>query len=173
MNKKILGIALTVFFLTMMVAPAMAKGPKKIPVTMEMSGAYYNPPPTEAVWTSGNTKHGRGFTGGWEQWDIMIEEELFLAGSLETTYGSYNVNLKNGHGMIMRKMIITFDGGTFEGNNIQNGIIQMMGPTQAFPRLVDGTVHAVFHGTGDYLGWTIVVTVEQPGAIREAYLLIP
>ena len=94
-----------------------------------------------------------------------------MTGSLETYYGDYNVNLENGHGVIRRKMVITFDDGTFEGINIQHGIISMMGGV--FPRLTEGNVHAVFHGTGDYLGWTFVVTVEQPGSIREAYLLIP
>jgi hypothetical protein len=169
-NRKILRISVALIFVAMLVAPVLAKSPKKIPVTNPMSGSYWIPPPPEEVWTSGNVQHGRGFTGGWASWGIE-GDGVSLSGSLETYYGDYNVNLENGHGIIRRKMVITFDGGTFEGNNIQHGIIQMMGGV--FPALVDGTVHAIFHGTGDYQGWTLVVTVEQPGSIREAYLLIP
>ena len=69
-------------------------------------------------------------------------------------------------------MVITFDGGTFEGNNIQHGIFQMVGPTGAFPLLVDGAVHMVLRGTGEYLGWTLVRT-RQVGEPWETYLLIP
>jgi hypothetical protein len=67
-------------------------------------------------------------------------------------------------------MVITVDGGTFEGNNIQYGICMVMGGV--FPYLVDGTIHAVFHGTGDYQGWTLVRT-RQSGEPWESYLLIP
>jgi len=170
-KKKVLGIAVALLFVAMMVAPVLAVSPKKIPVTTQMSGSYWIPPPPTEVWTSGNVQHGRGFTGGHLSYNITGEGMPDLNGSQTTYYGDYNVNLKNGHGVIRRKMVITFDGGTFEGNNIQHGIITMMGGV--FPRLDEGTVHAVFHGTGDYLGWTFVVTVEQPGSIREAYMLIP
>ena len=94
-----------------------------------------------------------------------------LNGSMSCV-GNYNVNLKNGHGAVHRTMVLTFPDGTFEGQHNQRGIFKMMGPTGAFPRLMDGTTHAVFHGTGDYLGWTYVRTSET-GQPPEAYMLIP
>ena len=169
MNKKVFGVPVALLFTAMLMTPALAKSPKKILVTNPMSGPYWTPPPPGQVWISGNVQHGRGFMGGWASWGIE-GDDISLSGSLKTYYGDYNVNLENGYGVIRRKMVITFDGGTFEGNNIQHGIVQMMGGI--FPALVDGTVHAVFHGTGNYQGWTLQVTVEQPGSIREAYLLI-
>jgi hypothetical protein len=170
-NKKILGITFALVIAALMMTPVLAVSPKKIPVTIQRSGAYWIPPPPENVWVSGNVQHGRGFTGGWNTFNI-VGDSVLLTGSLETYYGSYNVNLENGQGLVLRKMVITFDGGTFEGNNIQRGIFQMVGPTGAFPLLVDGTVHMVLHGTEDYLGWTFVRT-RQVGEPWESYLLIP
>jgi len=156
-------------FVGVMVAPVLATSPKKIPVTIDMGGSYWIPPPPEDVWISGNTQHGRGFTGGHDKFDI-VAEDFSIPGSQETYYGDYNINLKNGHGIIRRKMVITVDGGTFEGNNIQHGICTVTG--SGFPMLVDGTIQVVFHGTGDYLGWTLVRT-RQTGEPWETYLLIP
>jgi hypothetical protein len=171
MNKTILIICMTLLAVGILVTPVMATSPKKMPVTTDLSGAFFVPPPPTGVWTSGNVKHGRGFTGGWETYNITGIGMDDLNGTHQTTYGDYNINLKNGQGVIRRKMVITFDGGTFEGMNIQHGICVLMGGV--FPMLTEGTVHAVFHGTGDYLGWTFVLTVKQPGSIREAYMLIP
>ena len=171
MNKKILVIVATLLTVAMLATPVFGDSPKKIPVTVETSGGYFTPPPPEAVWTSGNVQHGRGFTGGHAHYNITGIGMDDLNGSMETYYGDYNINLKNGHGIIRRKMVITLAGGTFEGLNIQHGICVVMGGV--FPNLMDGNIRAVFHGTGDYLGWTLVRTIERPSGITETFLLIP
>ena len=155
--------------IAILATPVMAKSPKKIQGTINRSGPYLNAPPAEGVWTSGNVQHGRGFTGGWNSFGFT-GDGISFTGSLETYYGSYNFNLKRGHGQIHRRMVLILDGGTFEGEHIVRGIFQM-GPK--IPVLVDGTIHVVFHGTGDFLGWTLSVTGEAGNPEREAYLLIP
>ena len=171
MNKKALMLTASLLAVAMLVTPVMSVSPKKIPVTIDRSDPWYIPPPPTKVWISGDVKHGRGFTGGWAHFNITGIGMDDLNGSMSCV-GNYNVNLENGHGAVHIKMVITFPGGTFEGQHNQRGIFNMMGPGGAFPALIDGTTHAVFHGTGDYLGWTYVVTSET-GQPREAYMLIP
>jgi len=170
MKKKILVVFVAVLAVVMLATPVLGDSPKKIPVTVEHSGGYFTPPPPEAVWTSGNVQHGRGFTGGHDSWNVSIDGEVFLSGSMETTYGAYNINLKSGQGVIRRNMVVTVDGGTFEGVQIQHGICGLMGGV--FPFLMDGKIQVVFQGTGEYLGWTLVRT-RQTDEPWETYLLIP
>ena len=171
MNKKVLLLTASLLALTMLVTPVMSESPKKIPVIIDQSGAWYIPPPPTDVWISGNVKHGRGFTGGWTSYNIL-GGDISLSGSMSCV-GKYNVNLKNGHGAVHRNMVLTFPGGTFEGQHNQRGIFAMMPPgVEAFPMVMDGATHAVFHGTDDYLGWTFVVR-RATGEPPEAYMLIP
>ncbi len=169
MKKEVLMLTLTLLAVAMLATPAMSVSPKKIPVTVSRSGSYVDFPPSSRVWTRGNVRHCRGFTGGWLTFDFM-GDDVSIPGSVETYYGSYNVNLKNGRGYVHRRMVLTLDdGGIFEGEHIQNGIFSTGG---MIPMPIDVHIHVVFRGTGDYQGWTIVRT-GQTGEPWESYLLIP
>ncbi|MHA2231222.1 MAG: hypothetical protein ACXAB4_01855 [Candidatus Hodarchaeales archaeon] len=170
-KRKILVLGVALLFLAMLATPVMATSPKKIPVTITTED--FVPSLATDVWTSGNVIHGRG---------AILQHLTFIieGDGMPTLTGSsysiqhFDVNTLNGHGSAKQKVTFTFPGGTFEGHRIRRGLFVMMGPpgNKVIPIHVEGVMHAVFRGTGDYLGWTLVVT-KPPGEPREAYMLIP
>lgn len=64
MNPKVLGFALTVFFLAMMVAPVMAISPNKIEVTLGGGTVVDFSPPD--YWLNGDVQNGRNGYLLWE-----------------------------------------------------------------------------------------------------------
>lgn len=192
-NKKVLGIALTVLFLAIMAVPVVAVSPKKIPVEIDPGGSVYTLP-TEFWITEGNVAHGRGDMIVREGFSIT-GEGISLSGTMTLYDGKYEANLNNpgetiqppgfpfpvplGKGIRVWKRVVDLgDGNTFEGHMIARGTqwVVHMGPFAGMSFLYDGTQHGVLQGTGDYQGWTLVTErvringVNQP---REAYMLIP
>jgi len=171
MKKKILFIVATLLTIAMLATPVMAKSPKKIPVTITNEDFVYTFPTD--VWTSGDVIHGRG---------AILQHLTFIieGDSMPTLTGSsysiqhFDVNTLNGRGSVKQKVTFTFPGGTFEGHRIRRGLFVMEGPpgNKVIPIHVEGVMHGVFRGTGDYQGWTLAVT-KPPGQPREAYMLIP
>jgi hypothetical protein len=188
-SRKVLGIALTVFFLVMLVTPAVAKSPKKIPVTTGVN-IFDMTLPTEFWVTAGNVAHGRGDTITAE-WSVT-GEGVSLEGTASEV-GIFNANLNNPGVEVMtmfgsvpagtgiRRWDIVVDvgeGSTFEGSLVSRGIqwVYLEFPFAGASALWDGVQHAVLHGTGDYQGWTLVwetVRVEGLDVSKEAYILIP
>jgi hypothetical protein len=171
-NKKVLGIAVTLLLAAMFIAPAMAKPATKI----EGVTATVLPTTTEGVLRE--VDHGilqiRGgiMTG---PVTLSIPGQAPLVG---TYYGELNGWIKLDHpapgpwleaeNLFSGKVELSFPGGTFVG--IRH--FKMIGFPTPFISHVD--TQMVLHGTGDFKGQTLKLSYE--GALPpvfEGYLIMP
>ena len=202
LKKKVLGIALTVFFLAIMVAPVMAKSPKKIPVKLIRSG--WGTEPHEWWITPGNVIHGRDGLATWSNYNIMdvdsegnpIGDKVACLGGSYAMTGKYEVNLNNpgtpittpagpatiGTGHNTFKVEIDYgDGNTFKGIMTIRGtfiVFDTEGPLAGVVASFDGIQRSVLQGTGIYQGWTLIWERQledgtTPYVYWDAYMLIP
>ena len=164
--------------LAMLAAPVMAKPPetpKKIPVTFVRSGGH----PISRGWnwtTPGGVFHQRDGVHGITNHALEgVEEDLSeyeLYGHSDSTYMT-DINLKTMKGSQKYKITLGYQQGTFEGVYICKGTFFLV--EEGVYRIYTGVIHAVWHGTGAYLGWTLTVDTElEEGTPKpQVYLLIP
>ena len=183
MNKKVLGVCVVLMAVAMLAIPVMASATEKIEVSFE-SGPFFGV--CFPVWKMrGDVQHGRNGIMGWEDCDITGVGISLVDGTLTKTY-DYDINVygveptippppnfRLGKGVLHYKGELEFDDGTFEGNHVITGEFQVFNSGFVLPYNSEG--HAVYRGTGAYLGWTWVmsdVTVNGEAQF-EAYMQIP
>lgn len=102
---------------------------------------------------------GAGIITSWPGSDAL----LFLGASTSSTIYAV-INLNSGKGVIKFEMTWQLTGGTFEGN--VTGLIEqgtgLGGTTLGSEHYELIGLHAVFKGTGDYAGWTIIFYGYKP-----------
>ena len=181
-NKKVMVIALALLLAAMFVAPVMAAPPERIQLTSfgPSPSTMYSAPET---WVSGNVRHGRGATANTQttiSWDTAIpptDPEKYLQGP-STWVADYNVNLKNGNGVLHYSAVINLDGGTFEGNlNLRGEFVIFYNPSTGgyYAFLRNGFRKGIFVGTGAYEDWRIEISGDTVNFMNtfEMYLIIP
>jgi hypothetical protein len=176
MNKKTFSVAITLLLVVMVAAsivgPAQAfsyNGRKKIPVTITRGppmifgeietctkGALYIVKAELAFGTF--IVEGDG---------IYLEKQ---SGPLGTT--TYRLNSITGEGIGISEGILNFGGGTFKGIIITRGVFDLGIMPFGLPFPSDVTQKGVWHGDGEYQGWTLVLEFTT-GDPMEAYLLVP
>lgn len=167
---------MTVVFLAMLVAPVMAKSPKKISVTI-----FRNPMTFTMILgtktETGNALHVRGSLTSFGQFEITGEGMPDLLG-YSSGIGDCDISLKNGKGSAFYDIVLTFSEGTFVGHQQAHGtFIVMTSPLappflEGYPMMVEGTAHAIFQGTDAHKGWTLTFTLTN-GEFTKAEMLIP
>ncbi len=157
------------FMLCMAVAPSLADSPKKISVTISRSGPY-GVPDSDAWVSEGGIRHVRGERLGFTSYTVKEGSTILFSGSALSIW-YYNFNVETSAGAGHSNTVITLPSGdTFVGKITSQGAfkIALSGGTQG----VSVKSQGVFHGTGDYKGWTFQYFSET-GQPTEAYLLIP
>jgi len=182
MNKKVLLIGVALISIAMLTTLVMADSPNKIEVNFDgdFSGGQF-----PDWWLRGDVQHGRNGIMVWENCILTGSGINLVVGRLVKTY-NYDINVKGveptippppnfrfGKGVLHYKVEVVFEDGTFVGNHMISGEFKVMNSGFVLPWNSDG--YAVYHGTGDYLGWTWVMSdVTVNGAPQfEAYILIP
>jgi len=166
LNKKILGIALAVFFLAMLTIPVMAAPATKIGVTVTAATTPVPNPGFPHMVSDNTILHSKGTSTGTVTLNIPGKDPI--VGDWAGEFGA-NVNLKKEptEAVIRGKLVWTFTGegttGTFEG------IVQRL--------IIGGSYfedNVVLQGTGDFKGQTLKLSYEgTPPVIQEGYLIIP
>ncbi|MFC1487613.1 hypothetical protein ACFLRN_08015 [Thermoproteota archaeon] len=160
MNKNILVFSIVLTAVALLITPVLANSAKRVLVDVD-----YGTTPSVPVsyWLKGNVQHGSltiPYTGF-----SIIGDGIDLQDGTAIQTSNYIVNVKGiptglrtGKGVLHNKLEITFSGGKFVGTNKMHGIFKVF-PNQKLG-LFTGSVHGVLHGTGDYLGWTLVLSGE-------------
>jgi hypothetical protein len=179
-NRKVLGIALTVFISAMMVAPVMATAPEKNLLTWNTGPNTFTPIETRMT---GKIQHGK-YTNDYSMfiisWSTIATPPMMapiqdpdncLLGDGATITADYSVNRDTMKGVIHFKMVVTLgepvtfgpvtlepDEGTFEGNMLANGELHWVDPEdETMLWLEEGTWKGEWRGTGAYQGWKVVI----------------
>ena len=145
--------------------PRWAKKPEKIELSAFGSIGSYSEPD---YWISGNIIHGRGATHNgmaiisWQTPFVFpsfpgADPSKYLFTQTSEWIVNYDVNLETGKGNMHYTIKITLDDGTFEGTSNLHGTFTEPSASHHV-QLVDGFRQGVFHGTGAYQGWKIVVS---------------
>ena len=169
MNKKVLGIALTIFFLAMLTIPVMAEPATIEEVTMTAVVTQVIDPDFPRMVSHNTISHGRGTSSGTVTLNIPGQIPPVLSGDWAGEWISRG-NFKKAPGelVIMGKVVWTFADGTFEGT-LHRKIIGF--PPSGSSIFID---HMVLQGTGDFKGQTLKLSKEgTPAVIAEGYLIIP
>ena len=185
LNKKILGIAVTLLLAAMFVAPALAAPATKIEgVEMYVAAGQIPYPGFPHMVSHGTISHSKGYSDGTVTLIIPINpsDPLVLNGGYASEWiGKGKISEKPAETelLIMGTWVLTFTGegttGTFEGVTHRTIIGWDVGPP---PGPLEGSVfidRAVLHGTGDFQGWTLKLSYdgEFPPVPAEGYLVIP
>ena len=149
MKKKILGITFVLVIAALLIAPVLATPTnKKVPVTItwEIVGPIYLGPWKE----TGNVLH-RELTLAWDV-TLVIDGGTPIIGTAITERKLLRVPQGDGEHRILNDYnVLTFTGGTFEGNALIQTDWLPGGPANVQSRLN----HALLQGTGDFEGQTI------------------
>ncbi len=86
---------------------------------------------------------------------------------------TYRLNSITGEGMAISEGILTFAGGTFKGVIISKGVFVLGIMPFGLPFPSDITQKGVWHGDGEYQGWTLVLQYTSGDDPIEGYLLVP
>jgi len=181
MSKKILVITVALLAVAMLATPVIAISPKKIAVTFY---ADVSLGPFPYWWLRGDVIHGRDGTLNFDNC-ILTGDGITLDGGVGLKTYDYNINVNGieptpgpplaitGKGVLRYSLVIDFGDGTFEGNHELRGEFKVFDSGYVHPYNCFG--HAVYHGTGDYLGWTWVMSDLTINGVPqfEAYILIP
>jgi hypothetical protein len=164
-NKKVLGIVLTVSFLAMLTIPVMAKPATKIEGVTATANGTPTPSSMRTV-SHGSIRHIKGTTAG------TVYLTIQGLGTLEGTWNSEwvtrsKISQDPTEALIASKLVWTFTGegttGTFEGVDQR--------------KIIGGSYfedYLVLHGTGDFQGQTLKLSYEgAPPVIDEGVLIIP
>lgn len=163
-------ISVFAFSMILTIAPASAAS-TKIPVTITRTGIH---------WALGddygtnpdNVYHSRNSIFGFSIYTVT-GSGVNLVGSSESVVNQ-NEDLNTGLGEQHLRTVITFPDGTFEG------ITQISGTYKTFTSItypgflaaINTEQKGVYHGTGDYRGWTLELETAT-GLPVTGYLLIP
>jgi hypothetical protein len=144
-----------------------SRGIKKIPVT------FTRGPPMEIGDVEIDTKGALYIVKAELAFGTFIVEgdEIHLekqTGPLGIT--TYRLNSVTGEGMAISEGILTFAGGTFKGIIISKGLFGLMA---GMPFPIEVTQKGVWHGDGEYQGWTLVLQYTSGDDPIEGYLLVP
>jgi hypothetical protein len=177
LNKKVLGIAVTLLLAAMFIAPAMAAPATKIEgVTLIPATALF--PDDTTIFADHNIVHNDGTAIGTATLNIPEQDSLHF-----DYYGIWNgtskwTNFPNPDlegSNVVRSMVVltcTDEGitGTFEGVLHTKTI----GLPPVIPFVSYTETHMVLHGTGDFQGQTLKLSYAgAPPALLEGYLIIP
>ena len=181
MNKKVLGVAVTLLLAAMFIAPAMAAPATKIEgVTLTLATALI-PDPDSAIFADHNIVHNEGIAIGTATLDIPGQ------GSLSFTYdGIWSGTSKwtdppnpdPDATNVIRSMVVltcTDEGitGTFEGM-LHGKTVGLPPPPIAIGVTSYIEYHMVFQGTGDFQGQTLKLSYAgEPPVDLEGCLIIP
>jgi hypothetical protein len=179
-NRKVLGIAVVLMAVAMLAAPVMAAPPERIQLTHFGPLGIYSAPET---WVSGNVRHGRGATTNsltiisWDTAWPPTDHAKYLQGS-STWVADYNVNLKNGNGVLHYSAVINLGDGTFEGDVNLHGeftISYLPATGGYYASLRNGFRHGILEGTGAYEDWRIEISGSTVNGVNnlEMYLVVP
>ena len=167
-NKKVLGIALTMFLLAMLATPVMAKKPEKLLLTWTAGPNSFTPIDSRIT---GNIQHGK-YTNDYSpfiiSWSAIpqpwmapwLDPDNALLCNSATLTADYSVNKDTMKGVIHFKMVVTLDEGTFEGNILVKGELNWVAPEtngETMVWLEEGTWEGEWQGTGAYQGWKVVI----------------
>jgi hypothetical protein len=179
-NKKILGIAVTLLLAAMLAAPAMAAPATKIEgVTLTTAVALI--PDDTAIYADHNIVHNDGTAAGTATLDIPEKDSLHF-----DYYGVWNGTSKwtnppnpdpEATNVIRSTVVMncTDEGitGTFEGM-VHSKTIGL--PPPPFPNAATSHIeyNMVFHGTGDFQGQTLKLSYAGPPPVDlEGCLITP
>ena len=180
MNKKVLGVAVTLLLAAMFVAPAMAAPATKIEgVTMVVSPGGPVPYDGYPRWVSdGTISHSRGTNPPGMTVTITIpnpqdpENPTVLSGDYYSDWVA-NANWKKDpvEVVIMSKLTLTFGDDTFEG------VVQRTITGNPFLPTSPVEDHIVLRGTGAFQGQTLKLScagipAEGP-MVAEGYIIMP
>ena len=184
MNKKVL---MMIFALTtamaMLTTQVMAISPKKVAVTFDADVSLGQFPDW---WLRGDIIHGRDGTLIFENCEVTGMDVNLAGGSGGVKTYDYDINVKGveptpglpififGEGVLHYSLVIDFgEGNTFQGNHELRGEFKVFDSGYVHPWNCFG--YAVYRGTGDYHGWTWVMSDVTINGIPqfEAYMLIP
>ena len=166
MKKKILVIALAVAMLALPMISAVQAKLGGIPAEnyqdLQIWGFVLPVSPVD-VDVKGEMQYGtytaKSFLLGDEYVGIFWNGVPMVdAESLEgtgTVVVEYKINTKTGMGVAHSWVVFTLPGGTFEGDILWVGKLALAPDNTLL--VVKVMWHAVYHGTGDYEGWKIVV----------------
>ena len=170
MNKKIIRLAITLLTVAILVTPVLAVPTQgqKVPITLQ-----FNPEGN----TGGVTKVTPSGIRHWTNRDKVYSLIFSIDGAepipgLDNAISSYKWWTDDegmGNGIYHEFNVLTFEGGTFEGNSKLKFTDFDYGT-----RTFNVEAHGVFHGTGVFEGQTIVAGYEGPsGGTWSGYLLKP
>jgi hypothetical protein len=180
MNKKVLVIAVALMAVAMLATPVMAAPPERIQIIHFGPSGMYSAPES---WVSGNVRHGRGATTNsptiisWDTEWPPTDPDKYLQGP-STWVADYNVNLKNGNGVLHYSVVINLDGGTFEGDIVLHGefTVSYLPATGGYYAVLrNGFRHGILEGTGAYEGWRLEISGDTVNYVYtlEIYLIVP
>ena len=86
---------------------------------------------------------------------------------------TYRLNSITGEGMARSEGILTFAGGTFKGVIISKGVFVLGIMPFGLPFPSDVTQKGIWHGDGEYQGWTLVLDFATGDDPIEGYMLVP
>ncbi len=160
------------FALTILaIAPASAAPSTRIPVTFARTGIQWTL--GDDYWTTpDNTYHSRNSLFGFSSYRVT-GSGISLVGSSQSIVNQ-NEDFNTGIGEQHLRTTITFPGGTFEG------VTQISGTYKPFTSItypgflaaINTNQKGVYHGTGDYQGWTLEIETATNQPVT-GYVLIP
>ena len=174
LNKKILGIALAVFFLAMLIIPVMAAPATKIEGVTATIIAAIIPDPASLRIVNHNIVFNKGTGAGTITLNIPGKDPLLGTSSSTWSGRSKWTDFPNpdpeATNVVRGKIVFTFPGGTFEGMTHVKS--KGLPPFPPFGLYVE--YHMVLQGTGDFEGQTLKLSYEgAPPPVYEGCLIIP
>lgn len=177
MNKKI-GVLSVVLVVALMLTPMLASAKacsfnrrQKIPVTFTREAPSGYIEKTHSCGDLVIVKAKLGFTTYIVEGEGIYLEKL--PGPLGTTI--YFINSATGKGRAISISELVFEGGSFKGIIFTKGVFGFIpaGPLQGLPFPLDVTQKGIWHGSGEYSGWTLVIEFETGDDPIEGYILVP
>ena len=182
MKKKIFVIALAVTMLALpMISIAQAKPggiPTEIFHDVMMWGVVFPDAPADVA-VRGNLQYGRytgqsyGTIDNGATWFpaivitwggvLFVDPTTQILAGLATFDVDYKINTDTMKGVVHLATVMTFPGGTFEGNIFLTGeLLLLPDDTVSVTALIgeNSMWHGFFKGTGAYEGWTIVQNIN-------------
>jgi hypothetical protein len=174
-NRRLVLVFVSVLVLSMMfaaVVPVFAVTSKKIPVIFTRAGVSFTLG-TDFWTTEGETYHSRGSTTGYSSYSITGPGVDLVGGTSYATLDQ-NLNLKTSRGEQHFDSEIDFTAGSFVGGHNVKGTFGMYtGAFMGLLKSVDTSTMGVWHGTGAYHGWTLVMEYATGDPAVGGYVLIP
>jgi hypothetical protein len=175
MREKIALVFAIALLVTLMIVPAsLAESSKKIPVVFTRFGPFFSQ--GDSWITNGDIYHVRETVVGFGTYSVTGVGVYLTGSSVDTGVG--NLNLKNGVGHITYDSHLEFQDGTFEGTLSFSGTFTLVTETNPLPEpgapipaltpgppsgtlIANNTIQkGIWHGTGQYQGWTLVLEYQ-------------